>query len=146
AIIGSQVLILGLPALLLAWYVKLDPVHTFSLRAPRPIHVLAALLLAVSAWPVSTLAYQVQSHFFPMSRSSARMFEQMESLVAGGSIIFVFLALAVAPAICEELLFRGLLTSGLRTRLSTWKTVVAVGFLFGLFHIVLEKLPLTSLM
>lgn len=58
----------------------------------------------------------------------------------------LIIAIALAPAIFEELLFRGVIFSLLSKRLSSLKLVFAVGALFGLFHLsVMRFLPTASL-
>ncbi len=76
------------------------------------------------------------------------MMEQMYSLLTGArsipEFIFVVTVIAVTPAICEELLFRGLIqrtledenatSSGVRKRSGLSAAVVA-GVVFGLYHL-----------
>jgi membrane protease YdiL (CAAX protease family) len=56
----------------------------------------------------------------------------------------IFLFLAVLPAVCEEIAFRGLLLSGLKRRLRPVALVLAVGLIFGLFHMTLFRLAPTA--
>jgi len=53
--------------------------------------------------------------------------------------------IAVSPAICEELLFRGAILSGLERRLPAWLLIPAVGLLFGVFHLSIYRVALTGL-
>lgn len=57
----------------------------------------------------------------------------------------VLAVLALTPAICEEVLFRGFLLSGLRQKLSTPILAIIVGLIFGLFHMRIEQIPVHSL-
>jgi sodium transport system permease protein len=50
------------------------------------------------------------------------------------SPVAILVALAVVPAVSEELFFRGYLLGALRGRLPGWAAIVATGILFGLFH------------
>jgi sodium transport system permease protein len=45
----------------------------------------------------------------------------------------VWLVIAVTPALCEELFFRGLVLTGLR-RLGVWPAIVTCALLFGVAH------------
>jgi len=49
--------------------------------------------------------------------------------------ILVLFALALTPAVIEELCFRGYLFSSLSTILSPWRVIFLSAFLFGLFHV-----------
>jgi ABC-2 type transport system permease protein/sodium transport system permease protein len=60
------------------------------------------------------------------------LLRQMQSI----SIVWILVALAIVPGVCEEFFFRGLLFSSLRNVLSPWRTILASAVLFGLFHVV----------
>ncbi|HZT82943.1 MAG TPA: CPBP family intramembrane glutamic endopeptidase, partial [Gemmataceae bacterium] len=52
------------------------------------------------------------------------------------------LALAVLPAVCEELAFRGLILAGLRQRFRPWTAILLSSLLFALYHMnVFQLLP-----
>ena len=142
----SQVLIMAAPAIALAWYFKLDLRKTFSLRRPSNVHILGAVLMAASAFPVSAFLHRMQNWLVGASPDSGA-FEQLGRLLFdNASPWMVVVILALLPGVCEELLFRGMLLSGLRGRLSNAWTLIVVGVLFGLFHVELSKIPQVSLM
>lgn len=142
----SQLLFIAAPALFIAWYTRCDLRDTFSLRLPSAIHTTGALLMAVTAWPISTLIFQFQAKLTGLDDSALAPFAELQALLTSGPLWIVVLALAIFPAICEELLFRGLLTSGLRTRLGISQTIVVVGLCFGLYHVIVEKMAITILL
>ncbi len=139
---GSQVFVLALPVVLLCWYLKLGMRSTFSLRMPRSSALLAALLLGVSIVPVANLLRQIQYAWIPPVMDG---FEAQAEPLLTGPFASVLVVLAVLPAICEELLFRGFLLSGLRQKLSGLSAAVVVGLIFGLFHLRVEQIPVHSL-
>jgi sodium transport system permease protein len=49
------------------------------------------------------------------------------------------LVLCLAPAICEELAFRGFILSGLRRTGHTWGAIVLTSLFFGLTHGILQQ-------
>lgn len=51
------------------------------------------------------------------------------------SPVLLLATLALAPAVIEELCFRGYLFSAFRSVLSPWQTILATAVLFGLFHV-----------
>ncbi len=145
-IVASQVLFFAAPVLFLTWYTKTDFAETFSLRVPRPAHLLGTMLLVASIAPVTLFLQSVQFYFFPASDALRTMQNQMGQLVEGAPWYVMIVALALTPAICEELLFRGFLMAGLKDRISQFKTILVVGVIFGLFHYQLEKIPIVTLM
>ena len=139
----GQVLVLAVPAFIIAWYLKLSPGSTFSLRMPAALPAVGSLLIAGSVVPVANLLRAVQFRFFP---PSADLVGQQAEVLLEGSLVGVLAVLALTPAICEELLFRGFLLAGLRQKLSSPVTAIIVGLVFGLFHMHVEQIPVHSLM
>jgi membrane protease YdiL (CAAX protease family) len=59
---------------------------------------------------------------------------------------FLLLTMAITPAVCEELLFRGYLQRQVERRFGLAASVVAVGLFFGLYHLRLtQAVPLALL-
>ena len=141
----AQVAILAGPAVLLAWYRKLDLRETFSLRVPSPVQLSGAVLVAVAAAPMSLLIYRIQVRVFG-APGSLEMLEQLDVQLAAGSAFTAFIFFALLPGVCEEALFRGLLQSGVRDKFGVIGTAALVGVLFGMFHMALVRLPVTTAM
>jgi membrane protease YdiL (CAAX protease family) len=113
---------------------------------PTIPQVLGAVLLG-SGWVF--IAMQVglwQNGAFPMPENLEK---EMERIFSGDALqwglwgsLFV---IALSPAICEEVLFRGAIMSGLRQRMPAWATILVVGLLFGLFHLSIYRVLVTGL-
>lgn len=56
-----------------------------------------------------------------------------------GSFVLAVFVLAVVPAICEEIIFRGIIFNGLRKRFKTIHAIVLSALLFALFHASLQQ-------
>lgn len=82
-----------------------------------------------------------------MSEDAAQMAERLVDVIRTGSPWAVTLLLAVMPAVCEELLFRGWMLSGLaggspgRRRAASAILVQAAAF--AAFHLMPERMPQT---
>jgi membrane protease YdiL (CAAX protease family) len=64
------------------------------------------------------------------------MFEALLSYQGPLDFLWLVAAIAVAPAVCEEILFRGFVQSGLvRQARSAWEGVAATALVFGVFHL-----------
>ncbi len=59
--------------------------------------------------------------------------QSMLTASSGGELALVLFALALTPAVCEEILFRGFAQRTLE-RTMGWKSILVVGLLFGLYH------------
>jgi sodium transport system permease protein len=77
--------------------------------------------------------------------------EQIEALtrvfaVHERSILLNLLVFALLPAVCEELLHRGVIAPALARRLGFWAGLVLSSLLFGFFHFNLARLLPTTLL
>jgi sodium transport system permease protein len=105
--------------------------RTLALRRPSLPGLLAAVLIGSSAWAV---AAGLLIRLLPPPESLVRALEQLLLLDgAPAPLWLVWLVIAVTPALCEELFFRGFVLSGLR-RLGLWPAILACALLFGLAH------------
>ncbi len=145
-IAATQIILFAVLPLLAAWYIKLNLRETFSLELPRPLPAAGSVLIAASILPVSQLLQQIQFYWLPPGDALDDLARQQTALFEGVPVFLLLLALALAPALCEEVLFRGFLLSGLRGRMSDAQTAVCVGLIFGLFHFYAIKIPVTAAM
>jgi sodium transport system permease protein len=131
----SQVFLLFLPALL---FLRLGGYHaprTLSLRAPKRWGLLAGLLIIAGGTPLVWFLTWLQGFFLPMPQEfleGMADFLQAESL---GRILWLLMLVAMTPAVCEEVLFRGVFLSGIRRRMTPFRAVVLNGIVFGAFHV-----------
>jgi sodium transport system permease protein len=143
----TQWLLLALPAVALCWYVKLDLRRTFNLCAPRAAAWPAAIMIIAGLYILVTQASIWQHGWLRPPEEMQRKLQELIGMSdAGGGLLIKLVAFALSPAICEELLFRGAVLSGMRTKLRPAAAIVVVGLLFGLFHMDVYRLLGTSLL
>jgi sodium transport system permease protein len=105
--------------------------RTLAIRRPPLLGLVAAVLVGSSAWAI---AAGVLIRLLPPPESLVRALEQLLMLDGAPAPLWVvWLVIAVTPALCEELFFRGLVLSGLR-RLGVWPALMTCALLFGLAH------------
>lgn len=110
---------------------------TFLLARPVPWkQVSIALLLSVVLMPVATALLEMLNRFIPLPPGFAELLKQLANQDGGWhmSIGYWLLLMAVLPAVCEELAFRGFVLSGFRSRMSSGWAVVLSAVFFGLAH------------
>lgn len=87
----------------------------------------------------------------PLPESLRAWDEQQAALIeqvlgADLNVFYVLLVVALTPAICEEVMFRGYLQRQVERRLGVVWSIVLVGLVFGLFHLrPTQVLPLATL-
>ncbi len=128
-VVGTQVGLMLLPTLAILALSGVSMRETLALRPPRPRAILGALLVGLSGGAVvSAFAMRL----VPVPRAfSEKLGETM--LLDGQPLWLLILVVALAPAICEEVLFRGFLFSGL-LRAGPVVALLGSSLLFGLAH------------
>ncbi|MCU0248186.1 MAG: CPBP family intramembrane metalloprotease, partial [Bryobacter sp.] len=125
------------PALLLAWSKGFDLRGAFSLRTMGPAGIAGCILIGVSAW---TVGGGLLIRVLPPPESLVKALEKLLILDDKNVPLWqVWAFIALLPAVCEEMLFRGLIMSGFRS-MGKWPAIVATGLLFGLAHASIYRL------
>jgi sodium transport system permease protein len=136
----SQVVCIALPALLMALLLTGRPLKTLLLdRAPSAAMGVAAVLLAVLLHPAGVqLAHWIRE-LYPLQQDAVigEFFERVFQTAPYAWLPYVLLA--VLPAVCEELAFRGFILSGLRHLGSKWWAIGLSAVFFGVAHPVLQQ-------
>lgn len=132
-----------LPAAILLYW-KVDLPASFALRLPSARHLLASVVIGLSAWVPAEEFNVLQAQWVGVPDALMKNFEMIQSGVAEMSLGTAVFYLAVVPAFCEELLFRGLLLSGLSAAARKWTAIIASGVMFGVFHFILFRFPVTT--
>jgi sodium transport system permease protein len=143
-VFNELIVMLGASIVMIRLY-KLDIRQTLSLKPVKPAVWAATLLAIPCANVVGTAVYRLMNFFIPVSKEVLRSFSE-EIIPKDMPQWQLFLFVAVLPAICEEIAFRGLLLSGLKRRLRPIGLVVTVGLAFGIFHMTLFRIFPTAVL
>lgn len=129
-----------LPALLAAWLLKLSCRQTFSLCPLNARNVVGSLVIGACGFVA--VINLVLRWFTPPEELA----ESMKKILMLGETVpplwQMLLLAAVTPAICEEMLFRGIITTGLR-QVPSWARHLIVAFLFAFLHASIYRLAPT---
>jgi len=137
----SQVVCIALPALLMALILTGRPAKTLLLdRLPKASTCLVAVLLAVLLHPLGRQIVEWVQNVYPLPEDMKHRIEFFHQLVQTAPYPWIpYAMLAVLPAICEELAFRGFILSGLRHLGSKWWAIGLSAVFFGVAHGVLQQ-------
>ncbi len=131
---------------LAALYCRVDVPRALAIdRGAPPRAWAAALCFGLSTWILAQgwISYQ-HTYLLPFPVEMLEAIQQqlgwMTQLHWTAAVFFM----AVTPAVCEELFFRGFLLSGLRAGLGAAGAALAVGVAFGVCHYSAHRLVVTA--
>ena len=152
---------IAVPAVFLAFVLTRNPTKTLQLARPRWSALPMAILLAIFVHPVAMAFAEAVKMLYPISDQVAGQLQQMSLLIGDAPNLWaVLMIIAVVPAICEELAFRGFILTGLlrlteqspatgnrvmasgpqsRDRRNKWVAIVISSFFFGVTHGLLQQ-------
>jgi sodium transport system permease protein len=135
-----QIALIATPPCLMAILLTRRPLASLALRRPTFAATLpAAALLAVLLHPVIVWVSLGIQAVYPISEEVAASLAPLENLMRSAPLVQVVLLIGVAPAICEELAFRGFILSGLRRMGHKWGAIALSAALFGVAHGLLQQ-------
>jgi sodium transport system permease protein len=144
SLIVMQLAFVAAPSVIMAFMLTTNARKTLLLRQAPWIYMGLSILLAACLHPIMVELSQYIHRGLTQPKWVTDQIKQL--LGAGQSIWWQLVLVAVLPAVCEEVAFRGFILSGLLRRLSSTTAIVLSAFLFGFFHINPQQLlPATIL-
>ena len=134
----------AVPAVMMAMFLTRRPMKSLRLRTCSIPVACAAVLLAICFHPSVAWLSHVVLKMYPPGGDLA-FAEQIMSMVMNDAPGFwaVLLVLALAPAIFEELAFRGFVLSGLQNLRNDAQAILLSALLFGAAHSILQQSIIT---
>lgn len=83
----------------------------------------------------AAVVYNLLQHYFPQIDTNQRQELGFNASVAGPELLFVFISLVILPPLVEELLIRGFLYTGLRTKLPQITAALIASLVFASAHL-----------
>lgn len=132
----TQALAFALPPLVAVRLFYLDRRTVLPFRAPAPRHLVAAVCGAAGLNHLLTLYGVWQERLWPQPETWRASIEALLRPSSPLDFAAVLVTVALVPALCEEILFRGFVQSGLvRQAERPWAGVAAAALVFAIFHL-----------
>lgn len=133
ALVAGQLVLFAAP--LVACRRTRRPLAAIGLVRPRARLLVAAVLIGASAWFINLWLVSL----LPLPEGQIL---ELEKLVEGPPLAVALLVIALVPAVCEELLFRGLVVRALGSHYIPIGAIAMSAALFSLYHVsLLQMLP-----
>ncbi len=104
--------------------------------------ILLAVLITIFSLPFCYYVSELLVRSLDIPEGFRNIGSQLFAAKTGGQFIFLIFAIAVTPAICEEIFFRGYFQRTMERKIGA-KSFILTGILFGLFH--MQPLSLITL-
>lgn len=141
-VFGTQMILLLVP-LSLVLYTKRDIRCTYGFRNTGIRAYAGGVLVGIGMVFLNLTVSAVMVWLFPESAGNV---ETVFSELMGDNMAVAVLVVAAAPAVCEEMLFRGVVFHSLRAKYRVGVSAAVTAALFGLFHMSLVKFLPTGLL
>src|SRR5690606_8454425 len=106
-----------------------------ALRNPSLRALAAALLIILGGMPIGWLLGWLQGFVMEVPEEFLTALENLFTAERPAELAWLLLLAAVTPAICEELVFRGVLLHGLASRMTPGRAILLSAVIFGAFHL-----------
>lgn len=135
-VFGTQLLLLFTP-LLVAIYTKRDLQLTYGFRKAGMKKYLSGIFIITGVFLVNIVISTGLTILLP--ESAENVVTAFDGIMSG-NIWAVLFVIAFAPAVCEEMLFRGMIFQSMKARYRISAAVGITAVLFGMYHMSLVKL------
>lgn len=142
--VGSILFTAGLGAIpvFLAYFSGYSLKKVFCLRRPRLKEIAGGLFMSGGLFLIVLLVSGFLIIVFP---GIANNESGLQEFMTKSNIFVAVFCIAVLPAVCEELLFRGYILSGLKGSSGKYAAIILCGCLFGFLHLVPFQIPFTAI-
>lgn len=124
------------------WYIKVDFKKLFHFNGFNLRGLAGSVLAWAGAYLILVLLSALLAAFFPENADNTALYDLWEN----NPVWLAVVSSALAPAICEEVMFRGFMLGTLENKYSAVKAVILTGILFGAYHMSLNGLIIIGLL
>ncbi|MBQ9610693.1 MAG: CPBP family intramembrane metalloprotease [Lachnospiraceae bacterium] len=139
-VLGTQFIVLLIP-LAAAVYTKKDLKKTFRLNKCSPRYVLGGIVMITGAIIIGVFLSSIIGAIFPESAADAN---ELQSSLIGDNIWSMLLVVAVTPAFCEEMMFRGYVFTAFENKFRAVTAILISSALFGIYHMSIVRFVTTA--
>lgn len=139
----TQVMIICLP-FLFAYYIKTDFKKTFSLQKVNLKQILGGILIWMGGFVLINLITQITLYLFPQNMEVAEALT--DAIIIKDNLVLNLAIVALMPAICEEIFFRGFIFTSFKGKSSSKIAIITSGIFFGFMHMDFLRIIPTSIL
>jgi sodium transport system permease protein len=134
------------PCLLMAIFLTRSLRNALRIHRTQPAHVAAAVLIGIAMHPSYLALGKGISQVYKIGDETAAVLQYFQGLILAQPLWSLLLLMALLPAVCEELAFRGFIFGGLLRQGGALRAIVVSALFFGFTHPVLQQSMAAALM
>ncbi|QDT06132.1 ABC-2 family transporter protein [Rubripirellula lacrimiformis] len=138
-ILMPQIGMILFPALLMATMMTTSLRKSLRVRMPHWTTLPLAVLLGVTMHPMYVMLAEWISYTYPISEQAIAAMKPFTDQISAAPWLAIICLMALVPAICEEIAFRGFIFGGLVRERRYVRAVVISALMFGISHGVLQQ-------
>jgi sodium transport system permease protein len=132
------------PAIMMALVLTRSPLKSLRIRRCSLPMACAAILAAIFLNPAFTWFTGLVMLVYPPGGDIVQLEQAVSQILTSAPGLWaVLMVFAVAPAIIEEIAFRGFILSGFQSIRGKWQPILLTSLLFGLAHGVIQQTMIT---
>ncbi|MDH7605633.1 MAG: CPBP family intramembrane metalloprotease [Melioribacter sp.] len=149
---GGQILLILVPALLLSKFIYVDVTSILRVRFPHKKEIVVFVIGLIILTPLLQNYLYIQNYLIEKIAQSNQVIKSIKNivdqldkllestysnLIVAHSFfegLFIILIVAVVPALCEEVFFRGYVQSSFEHKFKPLMSALLTAFFFGIYH------------
>ena len=143
-LIGTELLLAAM-SLIFCKIRKVKITEVFPVKKINMRDFFGCVILLIGAYMFSIASIMLMQYIVPSSMEEAQGLSNM-LYGPGSNFFYIFFAVALLPAICEEMVYRGAFLSSFRGVKHEWIAIVAVGLAFSINHLSVLRGPFTFIL
>ena len=137
--VSVQIGLILTPCLLMAIFLTRSLRHALRLHHVQPSHLVAAICLGFTLHPTYTALGNAIRYVYNLGDQIQAALAHFSQLIYAQPLWAVLGLLAVLPAVCEELTFRGFVFGGLVKQGGALRAILITSLFFGFTHTILQQ-------
>lgn len=137
--VAVQIGLILTPCLLMAIFLTRSIRKALRIHHVQPSHLLAAIGLGITLHPTYTALGNGIRQIYSLGDQIQAALAHFSQLIYAQPLWAVLLLLAILPAVCEELTFRGFIFGGLVKQSGTLRAILITSLFFGFTHTILQQ-------
>ena len=135
----TQVFMVLAPAVFLALLTTRRPTRSLQLTEPPLMSLPAAALLPITLFPLVIALQLFVGHIIEPRPEIQKYATILDETLSRTPLWLSVVLVALLPAVCEELTFRGFILSGFRHSGHKWRAIAFTAFFFAVAHPIVEQ-------